>query len=173
MLDRWILSDMDETNFLWCECHSMESHFKLVSIYMSSTNDPPAFLDEAFSLFISSQILSQRADLLQVIPADFKSFRQLEHSHRGIGTKDLWIPNPYFLFGVGNKPGEKKRIWNYSPGEWWSDPKRNIYQEKLGYIEKRMKRIEKTKPTRVRKPKGFAALLSVLNRRKKRPTPER
>lgn len=135
---------------------------------MGSSKLTPDFLGDALSLFISSQIISQKADLLQVIPADISSQRQLEPIHKGIEAKDVWITHSNFLFGIGDCPGTKIRLWKYSPGEWWSEPKRIQDKKKLGYIEKRLNRIEKTQSLSKKKSKGISALMKVLNRRKKK-----
>ncbi|MFK7824699.1 MAG: hypothetical protein AB8G05_11110 [Oligoflexales bacterium] len=168
LLDQWVLCDFHNTNYVWSECHLFESHFKLINIYMGSSKLTPDFLGDALSLFISSQIISQKADLLQVIPADISSQRQLEPIHKGIEAKDVWITHSNFLFGIGDCPGTKIRLWKYSPGEWWSEPKRIQDKKKLGYIEKRLNRIEKTQSLSKKKSKGISALMKVLNRRKKK-----
>ena len=170
LLNRWILTDFDENKYLWCDCHLIKSHYNLISIYMSSSKTPPQFLGEAFSLFISSQILSNRADLIQVIPASGEAYRQLQVTHKGIEPKEVWTPHPYFLFNKSSDPpGIKHKIWSFSPGEWWVDPQRAEAKSKLGYIEKRLKRLERSQLIEPRKAhKGLSALLQILGRRKKK-----
>lgn len=173
LLDRWVLCDDKNTCYLWCESHCYESHFKKIWLYFGTSKHPPDFLDHAFSLFISSQILSNKADLIQIIPANIHSFGQLQTVHKGLECQEVWIPLPNFLLGLDKKPGFKKNIWSYSPEEWWSDSKRSEDKKTLGYIEKRMQRLEKPTNPKTRPARGFAALINLLKGRKKRPTQKR
>ena len=169
LLNRWVLCDMKEACFLWCECQALKSHFTQISLYMGHCDQVPSFLDEALILFISSQILSHQADLVQIIPDSMASYQQLKTIHHDLNPKEIWMPNTDFFLGGKKKPGIRKQLWAYSPGEWWADPIRSKEKERLGYIEKRLRRIEKLQSSPARQsPKGLAALLRILGRRKKK-----